>query len=322
VYKILRRLDRNINEKVRLPKVEAKEAVQFFVDLWTTSDNADGNVIPPVPEDERVDVFTMEDLKNALINSKSGKAPGENDLAADLFKYAPGEVHKRLLALYNRISHKEKVPKDFTKAVVVLIYKKGNMAKMINYRGISLLCVAYKTLVRMVAKNLSELAQSLLHESQNGFRKGRSCTDAGYTIKLIMEKRVEFNQETYLCFVDFGKAYDRVNRRKLFEILKERGIQEVLIRILQAMYAVTEISVRLESETSEYGRINRGVRQGCPASCILFNIYIDEIIKRRLLTNAKGIMLETKNQIQTVCLLIIRLSLRRMKMIYNVQYTN
>ena len=139
--------------------METKEGVQFFVDLWTTSDDAVGNVIPTSPEGEWVVVFSMEDLKNVPTNTKSGEAPGEGNLAAELVKYAPGDVHKRLLALYNRISHKVKVPKDFTKAVVVPIYKKGDMAKMINYRGISLLCVTYKILAKIVAKRLSELAE-------------------------------------------------------------------------------------------------------------------------------------------------------------------
>ena len=49
-------------------------------------------------------MFSMEDLKNVLTNTKSGKAPGEDDLDA------PGEVHKMLLALYNRINHEGNVP--------------------------------------------------------------------------------------------------------------------------------------------------------------------------------------------------------------------
>ena len=60
-----------------------------------------------------------------------------------------------------------------------------------------------------------------------------------------MEKRVEFNQETHLCFVNFEKAYNRVNRREFFKILKEIEIPEELIQTIEAMNVDTEISVRL-----------------------------------------------------------------------------
>ena len=59
--------------------------------------------------------------------------------------------------------------------MVAPVYKKGDMAKMTNYRGINLLCMACKIVAKMAAKKLSELAESFLHESQNG-----SCSDVGY----------------------------------------------------------------------------------------------------------------------------------------------
>ena len=70
------------------------------------------------------------------------QTPNEDDQAAELVKYSPGEVYKRLLALYNRINHKKEVLEDFTNAELVPIYKKSDTARMTNYQGISLLCVA------------------------------------------------------------------------------------------------------------------------------------------------------------------------------------
>lgn len=87
-----------------------------------------------------------------------------------------------------------------------LIFKKGDLSKIENYRGISLLCVAYKILAKMIAKKLNEEADKFLLECQNGFRKGRSCTDASYSVKSMIEKRVELNEETHICFIDFEKT--------------------------------------------------------------------------------------------------------------------
>jgi len=74
----------------------------------------------------------------------------------------------------------------------------------------------------MLSHKLNPIEDAFSLESQNGFRTGRSCTGATYsielTIKLIMEKRIEFDLETHFCFIDFEKAYDRVDGGKLFEI--------------------------------------------------------------------------------------------------------
>ena len=59
-------------------------------------------------------------------------------------------------------------------------------------------------------------------ETQNGFRKGRSCTDPPFCLKLLIEKRREFNLETHLLFIDYEKACDNIQRQILFHILKSR----------------------------------------------------------------------------------------------------
>jgi hypothetical protein len=61
-------------------------------------------------------------------------------------------------------------------------------------------------------------------ECQNGFQKGRSCTDPLSSTKLLTEKRRQFNLETHLAFLGYAKVYDKVKRDKLFEILQKKNI--------------------------------------------------------------------------------------------------
>jgi len=55
-----------------------------------------------------------------------------------------------------------------------------------------------------------------------GFRKGRSCTDAVFTVQQIGEKREEHNLLLFILFIDFEKAYDNVNRDKLWEMVDNK----------------------------------------------------------------------------------------------------
>ena len=59
-------------------------------------------------------------------------------------------------------------------------------------------------------------------EKQCGFRKGRSCTDAIFTVQQIMEKRKEHNLPLFLLFIDYEKAYDNVKRDKLWEMMDNK----------------------------------------------------------------------------------------------------
>jgi len=59
-------------------------------------------------------------------------------------------------------------------------------------------------------------------EIQNGFQKGRSCTDPTFCLKLLIEKRREFNLETHLLFIDYENAFDNIQRQILFNILKSK----------------------------------------------------------------------------------------------------
>jgi hypothetical protein len=76
---------------------------------------------------------------------------------------------------------------------------------------------------------LNTIAKGFLNESLNGFRKGRSYTDAIFSLKHILEKRREFSLLTYLLFLDYKKAYDSVDRSKLWSILECYDVQQNLI---------------------------------------------------------------------------------------------
>jgi len=78
---------------------------------------------------------------------------------------------------------------------------------------------------------------------QNGFRIGRSCIDNVFIIKQVVEKRREFNLETHMAFLDLEKAFDRVNRNQLWQILNRRGIPYHLIEVIKSLYRNTSVQI-------------------------------------------------------------------------------
>jgi hypothetical protein len=94
-------------------------------------------------------------------------------------------------------------------------------------------------------------------------------------MKLLIKKRREFNLETNFAFVDYEMAFDRVKQQKLFYILKEKNIPNLLLKNIFETYTNNTIRIKISTNTTEGRVINQGVRQGCPLSPTLFYyIYI------------------------------------------------
>lgn len=106
------------------------------------------------------------------------------------------------------------------------LYKRGDAEETSNYRGISLLCSAYKLYAEILSKLVQETDEKKVKpETQAGFRKGSSTMDYIYIYVLnhivLREMNSKGNKEVYALFMDMKAAFDKVNRSKLWEIGEE-----------------------------------------------------------------------------------------------------
>ena len=102
--------------------------------------------------------------------------------------------------------------------------------------------------------------------------------DATGMPRQLMERRLELNEEPYICFVDFEKAFDRVNWQKLLEILKNRDVDWKDRRLIGNLYLNQSTVVRVNSRRSESCDIGQGVCQGCLLLPTLFSLYAEEMM--------------------------------------------
>ena len=109
-----------------------------------------------------------------------------------------------------------------------------------------------------------------LPDVQAGFRKGRGTRDQIANIRGIIKKAREFQKNNYFCFIDYAKAFECVDHKKLWKILKEMGIPDHLTCLLRNLYAGEETTVRTGHGTTDWFQIGKGVHQGR----ILFLTYL------------------------------------------------
>src|SRR6476661_6185522 len=173
-------------------------------------------------------------------------------------------------------------PSDFTRVVMIPLQKKMNADECSDHRTISLISHASKILLKIFTNRIEAKARGFIGQNQFGFRKGCGMRDAIGVMRMICERSLEFGNKVYICFVDFEKAFDRVNWEKMMKVLQSIGVDWRDRRLISELYMNQEAVVRIAGGESYSGIIGRGVRQGCPLSPLLFSIYAEMIMKEVL----------------------------------------
>jgi endonuclease/exonuclease/phosphatase family metal-dependent hydrolase len=283
-YKIMKHLNKTEKDTARLNVVSKDRWIQHYKDLWFDGNFQDtpieGTNLSRDEIDQAVDLITLEELERMLVKAKNRKATGPDGLNMELLKGGGLFFRLRFLHLINLCWSYLVIPEEWEIAVVKSLFKKGDRSSCDNYRGISLLNTAYKIYSMVIKGRMQPIMEVLLLEEQCGFRKGRACTDNVFVMKQIVEKRREFNLETHIAFVDFKKAFDSINRSKLWDVLQLSGYPSHLIKAVKSLYRNTRIIIDMETSKTDEIRINRGLRQGCGLSPALFNIYLDDMIRK------------------------------------------
>ena len=174
--------------------------------------------------------------------------------------------------------------------------KKGNAKECSNYHTIALISHASKVMLKILQARLQQYVNCEIPVVQAGFRKGRGNRDQIANICWIIKKAREFQENIYFCFIDYAKAFDCVDHKKLWKILQEMGTPDHLTCLLRNLCAGQEATVRTVHGTTDWFQIRKGVRQGCILSPCLFNLYAEYIMKNAGLEEAQaGIKIARRN---------------------------
>ncbi len=158
------------------------------------------------------------------------------------------------------------------------IYKeKGERTRVVNYRPITLLNTDYKLLSKALAVRLADVAPGLIHRAQAGFVPGRKIHNHTQLARLMMTWAESKQANGAIVALDQEKAYDKIAHDYLWRVLHKFRIPMSLIRLIQSLYANAETSVMVNGILSRSYRIYRGVRQGDPLSCLLFDLAIEPL---------------------------------------------
>jgi hypothetical protein len=240
------------------------------------------------------------EVRNALKLSNNGSAPGTDGLPYEFYKWLEIEcknegedawdIMEFLELLYEDIETYGMAPNtDFNTGWMCPIYKKGDRAQVANYRPITLLNSDYKLLTKAYSLRLAEVAPELIHRDQAGFMKGRKIEDQVKQLKHLLNYAEAVEENGVVVGLDQEKAYDKIDHEYLLTVLEQMRFPHKFGKLVKTLYTDAQTRVMINGELSQPFTVKRGVRQGDPLSCLLFNLAIEPLACLIRKSDIKGI---------------------------------
>ena len=211
--------------------------------------------------------ITEKEVTDAINATKSNK--GYIGIDSAFLKILPMSWISWIVYIFNRI-FKGAYPKVWCASKLIILFKKGCKLLCGNYRGISITDTLAKLYDRVLFSRLRTWIK--IDKCQAGSQEGRGCTEQMLALRLLIDYAKCKRKKLFICFIDFSKAYDRVSRPILFQLLAKLGCGRTMLRALQAMYDTTKMILRTVIINAK-----RGIKQGGSTSGLFFILYMNPL---------------------------------------------
>merc|ERR1712121_605289 len=228
--------------------------------------------------------ITEEEFVNTINNMKNKKATGVDNIPAELMKELIKDniVKEYLLKCFNN-ALVEEVHEDWLVSRTTMIPKKSK-PKILEHRPIAVTVNSNKIICTILRQKIEGFLseKGIKYDNQMGFTVGGRVEHCmftlGYIANITFEKRGDTGSPLYFAFIDFKKAYDSIDRKKLIEVLISYKINPKIIDLIVQMYRNDHTIVKL-GNMEEKIEVTGGIRQGCSISTLLFKLITFKVIE-------------------------------------------
>ena len=228
--------------------------------------------------------FTGEEVQGAAKRLKNGKSGnGSDTLHAEFIKYANEKVHDHTADIFNVVAETGEHPEELKMGILTPLEKPGKKQKIggegDHLRPIMLLSVLRKMLTICIIQRIWDRLKLRIPHEQAAYQGERSGAEQVLAVKLLLEKAINSSDYTvFLSLFDMSKAFDTVNRQKLFEHL-ENILNPDELHLLSIITNFTKVKVKVNNVYGTMFTTLIGIMQGDCLSALLFIFYLAECLR-------------------------------------------
>ena len=235
--------------------------------------------IPKLSEEESRSLegkITIEEAGTALKNMKHEKSPGTDGFGAECFKCFWKQLRPFVARALNK-AFEDGGLSTTQKGGIITCIPKGDIR---NWRPISLHNVIHKIGFSCIANRIKRVLPSLIDDDQTGFISNRYMGDNVRLIYDLINYLNTKNKPGLLVCLNFEKAFDSLDGRFMFRVLRAFGFGKDHCRWIDTFYKNIKSTVIVNRQTTQWFTIERGCRQGNPISTYIFCVEILAIMDR------------------------------------------
>lgn len=252
-------------------KAEAHTIEQFLNQLDLPS-------IGTLHNDELLKEISVQEIDKTISSLKVSKSLGADGFPAEWYKSMREQVTSLLYKCFNYTLKEGDLPPSRKEAIISVIPKEGKNRKNCNgYRPVSVLNQDYKLYASILTKRVEGVILLLIDVDQTGFIRNRQTQDNIRRCLHIIEKINHEGLSTILVSLDTEKAFDSVGWEYLYQVMEKFGFRKKFIQCIKTLYTSPTARIKINGHLSETIYLQRGCRQGCPASPGLFNLFIEPL---------------------------------------------
>ena len=241
---------------------------------------------------------TIDEISFAVKNMNTNKSPGPDGLTAEFYRKFWNLLSPYLVWVYNACFEAGEMCDSMKTSNTRVTFKKGDRKSLENWRPISLLNVDYKICSKAISVRLSKVLEFIVDPDQTCSVAGRKISSNLHILRDILDYIDRTDETGILVSLDQEKAFDRVNRSFLQNLLIHLGFGPSFCRWINTFYKGANMRVIVNEWLTEPIPLARGVRQGDSLSPMLYVLCVESLackirscseIEGFLLPGAKGV---------------------------------
>ncbi len=222
--------------------------------------------------------ITTNEVQKATSTMKNQRAPGYDNISAELIKYGGETTHHIIANILNNMYETNKTL-PIGRGILAAIQKPGKIKDPVtNLRPIILLPILRKILSKICLSRASKNINLFLPDSQCAYRSNKSTTEIVLAHRLIIAKTLLYNKTIYITGLDLSSAFDTILRHKLLAITSKVFADDEQ-RMTSTLLSNTTLEVLTTNTTPDPFTTNLGSPQGDSISGPYFTTYLEHALK-------------------------------------------